>query len=1094
MKRIVVIALVFAMMIPVLFAKTNIDLNKTNKSLDVKWLRSNGFWMTVNNYGQHAVKEGAVQAGGYWTYQSADAQYIYGAGIWIGAIVDGVKHVSNGYDPDDGSSEFTPGEIGSSFVDSQWKVYLSSDADWPLSEKKSVLDTYSVFHDADPNPSQGSAGNTHFPLNVEVSQTSYLWNYPTNNDIVFILYDITNSGTSALEDMYLAITCDPDIGGATDDLVGFDSDHNIGYAYDLDGHESWGHAGYVGYDFLESANGLTAFKIFSIDVAPATDVQRYNLMSGYNMAGDNYQPFDVDSGPADKRFMLCTGPVDLAVGASTRVVIAIFPGYELGDDTTTTVVGEDSRTYFTLIGNSNSAQFIYDNNYLLPAAPKEPIAAVRALDKKIYLSWDTASETFADPYYVVASDPLSPVYDPTYIEFDFAGYRVYRAPTVAGPWTAIATIPLDGLQHFYEDTNVYNGIMYHYKVVAFDAQLNAPTTLESTGITLSAMPRSNATGYTDPGEGFTVLPPGHTDGSVVSGNNLTILTPIVVSPEQVTGHTYRIEVAAGTTAENLHYNVIDVTTGVTKASNFIAYNQAPTRPNKWYLTEPIDGIQYRIQGPSVGGIAPYTVTIDGLETVAGSAGDFDITAQFYSGGTSWLPSVATANDLQVTFVATANPNVFDIEIKDLDETLRLGYDVIMPYSDIGPHAGDPRYTSSYMISHWTFWGNNFGRYFDSGIDNLFFLNGEYMVLQEAYAHDIQFNGSEPAEELEVMIDTDYSRYADPGDYTITFNTGNVYEISMTRESSGPASSMVVEATGVDLRVASGLVQEDLVVRVDATGVARVYWKNWSTGVVTLAAYGSVGDYYLVNNNDGDPAYMVRVTGTPVYGDSVLIHFADAGVTMNCTVEKGTVLYKFGSRQLPVALDDDGYFNLIGENINYVAGDAPVDGSYTPGFSGMYIMGNATSIHNGDELTFTVTKNMIEDGTTFIQRRSGNVPKGGEYWTVDTNKLDKKIGSDLTKIRVVPNPIYPINAWDTSATTRKAEFVNLPADCDIYIYNVAGDLIRHLEHKTGDSTDPNGTVEWDVRNKENQDIAPGIYVYVVYVNNEEKKEGTFAVVR
>jgi len=441
MRRIVTLCLMVAfVLLPVaVFAKTKVELNRTNKSLDVKWLRSNGFWMTVNNFGQHAVKEGAFTAGGYWAYQAETAQYIYGAGIWIGAMVSGTPHVTNGYDPSDGSSEFSPGEIGASLTDASWKVYLSSDADWPLASTKSVLDTYAVFNDADTNPSQGPSGGNHFPLNVEVSQTSYEWNYGANNDIVFLIYDIANKGNTALNGLYVAVVCDPDIGEATDDLVGFDQDHNVGYAYDNDGEEAWGHAGYIGYDFLKATDpehpstslGMTAFKIFSINVAPATDAQRYNLMSGHNMAGTIAEAFDTDSGPADKRFMLCTGPMTLApvdptddeqVDNKTQVVIAIFPGYELGSDSQTSVAGADGRNYKTLIGNSDIAQGIFDLNYFLPFAPAKPNATALALDKRVYIEWDNIAEVTPDPYYAVASDPTSPFYDDTYAEYDFAGY------------------------------------------------------------------------------------------------------------------------------------------------------------------------------------------------------------------------------------------------------------------------------------------------------------------------------------------------------------------------------------------------------------------------------------------------------------------------------------------------------------------------------------------------------------------------------------------------------------------------------------------------------------------------------------------------
>jgi len=782
--------------------------------------------------------------------------------------------------------------------------------------------------------------------------------------------------------------------------------------------------------------------------------------------------------------------------------VAIFPGYELGDDETSTVTGEDGRSYKTLIGNSNAAQFIFDQNYLLPSAPQQPVASIRAMNKGVYLNWDTASETAADPYYDVASEITSPAYDPAYIQYDFAGYRVYRSLSAAGPWVSVADFDLATLQHFYQDDSVYNGVKYFYKVVAYDAQENAPLTLESLGTTLDATPRTDAVGFGDPTV-YTLLPPGYEDGSVVSGNNLTTLTPIVVDPRQVTGHTYIIRVEAGTSAEKLMYSIIDDTTDEVKVLNFTAWNQSGLyagdgRAYKWYETEPVDGIKYRIQGPSAGGIAVYTIVVDGWENATDTVGDFDITVQSYSMGSAWANRTGRANDLQFTFLETSNPNIFDVQVKDLDESIRLGENVILPFNGIGP-GGDPRFTSPYVISNWTYFGNNFGRYIESGIDNLIYADGEYIILQEAYLSNAQFKavGLDPLgavpDELELLIDTDASRYADPGMFALLFDNRNVYEVTITQESQGTGSDLSIEASALYLPVELGQVTSDLVMRVDAYGNPNFYLKSWTTGTLTPTPYTEASDLYTVDNYDDLPTYLVRLNGAPVYGDSFLIEYDAAGVNWNATVleslDGGSTwdLYKLGSRWLPVALDGDGYFFLSGVNVNYVEGDAPGDASYPSGMMGMYINGNIAPIGQGAVIQYIISKNMIEDGTSFITRRHGNVPKGGEYWTVDTNAMTS-ITANLDDVKVVPNPILPINAWDSDVNVRKAEFTNLPALCDIYIYTVAGDLVRHLVHDNG-----TGTEVWDTRNAQNQDIASGVYVYVVKCT-DGKKEGTFAVIR
>ncbi len=1105
MRKLWILIFIISLAFTASFGETSVD-KVHYKGLDVKWLKANGFWMTINNFGQHGVDDGITSAGGYWAYQNGDAQYIYGAGMWFGALVGTEKYVTSGYISSDGSSEFTPGDMDPSspgYVDNQWKVYLSSDADWPLAEIKSVLDSYAVYNDAYANPPLQSAGNIHTPLNIEVVQKSYEWNYPSNNDIIFIIYEVTNQGTSGLTDAYMGLVQDPDVGNAVDDMVGYDETHNVGYCYDNDGTESYGHAGYIGYDFLQSPDdefgdpiGLTAFKIFSIDVAPVNDVQRYNLMAGYNMAGDAYNPFDTDAGPADKRFMMTTGPFDLAAGETATVVVAVIPGYELGDSATVSVTGTDGREYRTLIGNSEAAQFIFDNDYLLPSAPKKPEAVVQSLDRKVFVSWDSAAESFADPYYAVASDPLATVYDPDYIEYDFAGYRVYKASSPAGPWEEIADYDLSTLKHSYLDTDVINGIAYYYKVVSYDAQLNEPSSLESLGDAYFAQGRTDAAGTAPP-----LAPEPLNGGSVVVGGNPGTITAEIIEPQFVTGHTYRIQVEEGSNANRMVYSVIDLDTMEYVADHFLADNLGEGNYAKTYLTEAIDGVQYTVVAATDD--VHYDYTFNSIETISSNPGEYDAAANTFVGDYAWTARMGTGHDFELTFVET-EPGTMEINALDVQETAYTGVDTYMV-----PRAGltGDRYAGGFLVTHWDLFGVNWTPRFEPGLDTCIFFDGYYVVLGEAYGEDVYLTGQivtdltgDPATEVTdgyeaaaylAMEPYFYApRYGDPGDYRLTFHTGDVYEVAVSRVSG--ASGSVTAMPAMDLSVASGLIEEDLVIRFapndDSPVILR---KAWGTGTLTGAIGSVVGDVYTIQNGSGDPAYVIEIAGG-AYGDEFEVNFTEAGVNYYANIDKDVAGWTPYGAYIPVADD----FALMGENVNYAAGIAPVDVDYqlTPEMNtGAVIYGSVTdgtySLSDGDALYYTIVTNPIVDGTEIAFDQDGNIITGGEYWEVNTSAMTASDTIDLSAVKVVPNPIYPINSWDQNVTSRKAEFTHLPGECDIYVYTVAGDIVRILHHDNG-----TGTEEWDVRNTDNQDIASGIYIYVIYVDDDTKTEGTFAVIR
>jgi hypothetical protein len=111
-------------------------------------------------------------------------------------------------------------------------------------------------------------------------------------------------------------------------------------------------------------------------------------------------------------------------------------------------------------------------------------------------------------------------------------------------------------------------------------------------------------------------------------------------------------------------------------------------------------------------------------------------------------------------------------------------------------------------------------------------------------------------------------------------------------------------------------------------------------------------------------------------------------------------------------------------------------------------------------------------------------------------------NSLDRIKVVPNPYLGSAAWnnpspsDASAWEHKLQFTNLPADATVKIFTVDGDYVDEV--RAGDSVrggDPGSSVaEWDLITRNNQDAAPGIYLYVVQSPSLGEKVGKFVIVR
>ncbi len=146
-------------------------------------------------------------------------------------------------------------------------------------------------------------------------------------------------------------------------------------------------------------------------------------------------------------------------------------------------------------------------------------------------------------------------------------------------------------------------------------------------------------------------------------------------------------------------------------------------------------------------------------------------------------------------------------------------------------------------------------------------------------------------------------------------------------------------------------------------------------------------------------------------------------------------------------------------------------------------------------------------THVMQMYYDNEPAQGEVCTIITNQLltanDKFVyktikettstikESDLEKIKVVPNPYVVTSRFETGQfmQRRKIQFHYLPPKCTIRIFNTAGNLIKVIEHTNGTPIE-----EWDLRTKNDQEIAFGVYIFQVEAEGIGKYIGKFAVIK
>jgi hypothetical protein len=392
----------------------------------------------------------------------------FASGLWLAGIghEDGVlRTAAVGY-----VSELVPGPWGEDPTAERFRIYkINRDGtgdwdDWPVDQGAPVDEhgdplllgdqtLWWVANDGDSAQHSQMWGRQYMtpPMDVEIHHTVFGFDRDDPlGQTMFIRWDIINRGTQQHDSCYVAMWDDPDVGDATDDLVGCDTTLELGYCYNGEvDDEVYGHRPpALGFDLLrgpEEPNGsgrylgMTAFVYFWCGAPdplcePDVAAEAYWHMNGYAGDGtpfldhlDNETKFclsgdpvtgtgDIDGrrvDPGDRYSLTSSGPFTLAPGDTQTVIGAKIIARS----------GSHLHSVAALRYYSGFVQNVFDNDFVFPSPPEPPVTAA-ALDRKIVLTWHRERET------VESFDEHG---------YRFQGYNVYQGASADGPWTRLAT-------------------------------------------------------------------------------------------------------------------------------------------------------------------------------------------------------------------------------------------------------------------------------------------------------------------------------------------------------------------------------------------------------------------------------------------------------------------------------------------------------------------------------------------------------------------------------------------------------------------------------------------------------------------------------
>ena len=465
--------------------------------LDYEVQDAGNFGVLVANNGSIGSRRGSNQPGSTepsfeWPSGSM-VDYLWVAGAWIGAFKNGEPHVTTtafqvevrpgptAIDRLYVTQEGAPGgarhpspdaddDDDGRFDEDRLNGY-DDDFDGLVDEDFAGISDQMFFCEYnDTDPTIPPPNPEHVPLEIRVEQTTLAWSDPRIQNVLGVRYTIENQGISPLDNVYLGLFADCDIGprdignASEDDRGGFwEGDVtaelggdvrtvrvSLGYMYDADGDANQS-PGYIGFVFLGARHPsgppvpqtLANFRVFSgrasfaVGGDPSNDAERYQVLNGTSPQSlpdpdpiSGIRPPVTVSRNDDYRIAVSAGPIEtVEPGDQVEVSYALVIG-----------AGLDG-----LIANAARAILLYANDWRpegpLPVSVQDFTAV--ADENGVRLDWR-----------LVDAEEASAV-------------RVQRAASENGPWEDREVLVPAPSMHF-EDRDVMQAAWYRLVLESAD--------------------------------------------------------------------------------------------------------------------------------------------------------------------------------------------------------------------------------------------------------------------------------------------------------------------------------------------------------------------------------------------------------------------------------------------------------------------------------------------------------------------------------------------------------------------------------------------------------------------------------------------------
>jgi len=662
----------------------------------------NNIRMFVTNTGSFAwdkVDQG--QPAGFEYPKGTGKTAVFAAGLWLGALINGSQIPGNLHMAvSEYSDEYAPGSAAGGVPDDpnkpEYKVYkldrVYSDpsvrdaalADYNLGavphgapvvtvQSDGTLDIlgdemmWAVYNDLDSLQHNNRADNLKRSLGIEVQQTTFGFSAQgALGNTVFIKYRFINRGPWFLDNMYASQWSDPDLGGATDDVVGCDVSRSIGFVYNATNNDAqYGSSPpSVGFDFFKGPKlngvplGMTSFNKYINGTDPNTATKSYHYMQGLDADGNpvidptthqvtthqlNGDPVTntgwLDSNPADRRMMLSSGPFTMAPGDTQEIVVGIVVGQSVNR-----ICSVSLMKFF-----DEAAQSAFNLDFDVPHPPAPPTVKATPQHGGVLLTWDNHAEQYNQTGY------------------DFEGYVVYQGASVAGPWTRVATfdkndgvltvldeqfdndacVPLQkvaalgkdkGIEYSYLASTdaigggpLHDGTAYFYTVRSYSvASTVIPHVLESADTVHTVAAQSPPAGVDLGSASVTAATQGQYDISLNPGtDNVTVG---IVDRNQVINASYKLGYKPDAAGAMTWYIVRTVGTRVDTVIN----NQTDFLGD---LSYPVfDGLQLKVSGAPLGLLGRVTYVSAGSNP-PGLKGEPDIGGAYFDGSADYAANI-----------------------------------------------------------------------------------------------------------------------------------------------------------------------------------------------------------------------------------------------------------------------------------------------------------------------------------------------------------------------------------------------------------------------------------------------------------------------